>query len=108
MKIVTPAMKELIKEEKEHGFKKQNYYYNNKNYYGRKNSFNKYSHNFNSSTYQLTQDIQKISNNNQFFRKGGEDHGQLLSKPEVVISLLNTIFFLLSLSYIDFVFPISC
>jgi hypothetical protein len=35
--IVSSAMQEVIKEEKNQGFKKQNYYYKNKNY--RRNSF---------------------------------------------------------------------
>jgi hypothetical protein len=35
----------------------------------------------------LGQAIQKISNNSQFFRKGGEDLGQLLFKPQAIISL---------------------
>jgi hypothetical protein len=30
--MVSPAMQEVIKEEKNQGFKKQNYYYKNKNY----------------------------------------------------------------------------
>jgi predicted alpha/beta-hydrolase family hydrolase len=34
--IISPAMQEVIKEEKNQGFKKQNYYYRNKNY--RRNS----------------------------------------------------------------------
>jgi hypothetical protein len=33
-------MKEIIKEEKDQGFKRQNYYYKNRNFYGKRNSFN--------------------------------------------------------------------
>jgi hypothetical protein len=58
--IVTPAMKEAIKEEKDQGFKRHNSYYNNRNNYGRRNSFTGYSHNIDSSTYQLAQAIQKL------------------------------------------------
>jgi hypothetical protein len=47
--IVSPAMQEVIKEEKNQGFKRQNYYYKNRNY--RRNSFNGFSHGFDSSTF---------------------------------------------------------
>jgi hypothetical protein len=43
----------VIKEEKNQGFKKQNYYYKNKNF--RRNSFSSFSHSFDSSTFQLAQ-----------------------------------------------------
>jgi hypothetical protein len=33
----------IIKEEKDQGFKRQNYYYNNRDNYGRRNSFNGHS-----------------------------------------------------------------
>jgi hypothetical protein len=37
--IIAPAIKEVIKEEKNQGFKRQNYSYSNRNYYGRRKSF---------------------------------------------------------------------
>jgi hypothetical protein len=77
--IVSPAMQEVIKEEKNQGFKRQNYYYKNRNY--RRNSFSGFSHGYDSSTYQLAQTIQKLSNNNQFFLNGGGDHRRIPSNP---------------------------
>jgi hypothetical protein len=62
-------MQEVVKEEKNQGFKKQNYYYKNNNY--RRNSFSGFSHRFDLSTFQLSQAIQKLSYNNQFFPNGG-------------------------------------
>jgi hypothetical protein len=44
-------MKEIIKEKKNQGFKKQNYYNNNRNFYGKKIFL---------VVYQLVQAIQKI------------------------------------------------
>jgi hypothetical protein len=55
--IVFPAMQEVIKEEKNQGFKRQNYYYKNRNF--RRNSYSGFSHGYDSSTYQLAQAIQK-------------------------------------------------
>jgi hypothetical protein len=69
--IVSPAMQEVIKEEKNQGFKRQNYYYKNRNY--RRNFFNGFSHGYNSSTFQLAQATQKLSSNNQFFLNRGGD-----------------------------------
>jgi hypothetical protein len=69
--IISPAMQEVIKEEKNQGFKKQNYYYKNRNY--KRNSFSGYSHGYHPSTFQLAQAIQKLSYNNQFFPNGGGD-----------------------------------
>jgi hypothetical protein len=71
MTIVSPAMQEVIKEEKNQGFKRQNYYYKNRNF--RRNSFSGFPHGFDSSIFQLAQAIQKLSNNNQFFHNGGRD-----------------------------------
>jgi hypothetical protein len=79
---VTPAKKKVIKEEKNQGFKRQNYYYNNRNNYGRRNSFSGYSHNIDASTYQLAQAIQKISDNNQFFPKGERIMGSFSPNPK--------------------------
>jgi hypothetical protein len=64
-------MREIIKEEKEQGFKRQGFY--NKPF-RRRTSFNNYSNNnFDlSGALQLAQTLQKLSNN-QFFLKGGED-----------------------------------
>jgi predicted alpha/beta-hydrolase family hydrolase len=78
--IVSPAMQEVIKEEKNQGFKRQNYYYKNRNY--RRNSFNGFPHGFNSSTYQLAQSIQKLSNNNQFFPTGEGITGEFPPIPK--------------------------
>jgi hypothetical protein len=61
--IISPAMQEVIKEEKNQD------YYKNKNY--RRNSFSGFSHGYNSSTFQLAQAIQKLSYNNQFFPNRG-------------------------------------
>jgi hypothetical protein len=58
--IVFPAKQKVIKEEKNQGFKKQNYY-KNKDY--RKNSFSDFSHGFDSSTFQLAQAIQQKGGN---------------------------------------------
>jgi hypothetical protein len=44
-------MQEVIKEEKNQGFKRQNYYYKNRNF--RRNSFSGFSHGYDSPTYQL-------------------------------------------------------
>jgi hypothetical protein len=73
--IVSLAMQEVIKEEKNQGFKKQNYYYKNRNY--RRNSFRGFSHEYDSSIFQLAQAIQKLSYNNQFFPNGGGDHRRI-------------------------------
>jgi hypothetical protein len=72
--IVSPTMQEVIKEEKNQGFKRQNYYYKNRNY--RRNSFSGFSHGFDSSTYQLAQTIQKLNYNNQFFPIPGNSRGR--------------------------------
>jgi hypothetical protein len=47
--IISPPMQEVIKEEKNQGFKRQDYYYKNRNY--RRNSFSGYSHGYNPSTF---------------------------------------------------------
>jgi hypothetical protein len=73
-------MQEVIKEEKNQGFKRQNYYYKNRNY--RRNSFSRFS-----PTFQLAQAIQKLSYNNQFFPNGGGDHTRIPSNPEAITSL---------------------
>jgi hypothetical protein len=83
--IISPAIQEVIKEEKNQGFKRQNYYYKNRNY--RRNSFSGYSHGYNPSTFQLAQAIQKLSNNNQFFPNRGGDHRRIPSNPEATASL---------------------
>jgi hypothetical protein len=68
------------KEEKNQGFKRQNYYYKNRNY--RRNSFNDFSHGFDSSTYQLAQAIQKLNYNNQFFPTGEGITGEFPPIPK--------------------------
>jgi hypothetical protein len=78
--IVSPAMKEVIKEEKNQGFKKQNYYYKNRNY--RRNSFSSFPHSYNSSTNQLAQAIQKLSYNNRFFPTGEGITGEFPPIPK--------------------------
>jgi hypothetical protein len=47
--IVSPVMQEVIKEEKNQGFKKQNYYYKNRNY--RRNSFSGFLYGYDSSIF---------------------------------------------------------
>jgi hypothetical protein len=44
-------------------------------------------HNFDSSTFQLTQAIQKLNYNNQFFLNGGGDHRRIPSNPEAITNL---------------------
>jgi predicted transcriptional regulator len=83
--IISPTMQEVIKEEKNQGFKKQNYYYKNKNY--RRNSFSGFSHGYDSSIFQLAQAIQKLNYNNQFFPNGGGYHRRIPSNLKAVTSL---------------------
>jgi hypothetical protein len=69
--LISPTIKEIIKEEKDQTFKRQGYY--NKPF-KKRNFFNSYS-NYNSDfsgAFQLPQTLQKLSNN-QFFRKREED-----------------------------------
>jgi uncharacterized phosphosugar-binding protein len=47
--IISPTMQEVIKEEKNQGFMKQNYYYKNRNY--RRNYFSSFPHEYDSSTF---------------------------------------------------------
>jgi hypothetical protein len=56
-------MQQMIKEEKNQSFKKQNCYYKNKNY--RRNSFSGFSHGFDSSTFQLAQAITSPRNSHR-------------------------------------------
>jgi hypothetical protein len=60
--MVSPAMQEVIKEEKNQRFKKII-----------KIKIIGFSQGFDSSTFQLAQAIQKLSNNNQFFPNRGGD-----------------------------------
>jgi hypothetical protein len=82
--LISPTMKEIIKEEKDQGFKRQGYY--NKPF-RRRNSFNSYSNNnFDlSGALQLAQILQKLSNN-KFFLKGGNDHDEFSLSPKQLVA----------------------
>jgi hypothetical protein len=85
--IISPAMKDIVKEEKEQGFKKP--YYNKQNYFRKRNSFSGFQNNYNNSnqnTFQLAQAIQQLANN-QFFLPGGGDFRPIPSNPETATSL---------------------
>jgi hypothetical protein len=84
--IISPAMKDIIKEEKEQDFKKS--YFGKPNYYRKRKSFSSFQNynNNNTSTFQLAQAIQQLANN-QFFLQGGGDFRPIPSNPETATSL---------------------